>query len=194
MNISWKKYIDKTSSNSPRPLLVKTVALTEARGVALDLGAGALVDSRYLLEQGFEHVIAIDADDAASERAMEIAHPGFQFIQSRFEDYDFPLEQFDIINGQFAFSFIDPASFDLVMGAIKRALKVGGLISGQIFGDRDEWNVPGATSSYLTKEKFDEVFVGFEILYFEEEELDKETALGKLKHWHTFHFIARRVV
>lgn len=192
MEVSWKKYIDKTSTNGPRALLVKAVSFVESKSEALDLGAGALNDSVYLVEQGFARVTAIDADDAAKERASRIEHPAFVFLQKTFEEYVFCKNTFDIINGQFAFSFISPDYFTRVFDDIKGSVKTNGVITGQLFGDRDEWNIEGSGKNFVTREEFDELFRNFDILHFEEEESDKETALGTPKHWHTFHFIVRK--
>ena len=77
MQVSWRKYIEKTSINDPRPLLVEAVGHIVSRGSALDFGAGALVDSKFLLAEGFENVVALDNDEAAEERAREIVNPNF---------------------------------------------------------------------------------------------------------------------
>jgi len=49
------------------------------------------------------------------------------------------------------------------------------------------------------KEKFEYVISSFEdylkgltIISFNEEERDKETAAGEMKHWHVFHFIVKK--
>lgn len=193
MKVSWKKYIEKTSSNNPRPLLVEAITYVESKDSALDFGAGALVDSKYLLEVGFKKVIAVDSDDTSAEYASKIIDPAFTYNQKTFEEYQFDDDTFDLINGQFAFSFISPVHFEKIFESIKRSLKSGGVITGQIFGNRDEWNVEDSGKSFLTKNEFDELFSDFEVLKFTEEECDKETALGTMKHWHTFHFIAKKL-
>ena len=37
------------------------------------------------------------------------------------------------------------------------------------------------------------LFKGFEIIDFEEIEKDGKTGLGKIKHWHTYNIIARKI-
>lgn len=193
MQVSWRKYIEKTSINDPRPLLVEAVGHIVSRGSALDFGAGALVDSKFLLAEGFENVVALDNDEAAEERAREIVNPNFHFVRSTFEDYEYPTNTHELISGQYAFSFIRKEAFGKVMQKIFNSLKTGGVITGQIFGDRDEWNTADSDKSFLSKESFDNLFKNFEMLKFEEEEGDRETALGNMKHWHAFHFIAKKV-
>jgi ribosomal protein L11 methylase PrmA len=74
MIISWRKYIEKRSTASHRPLLVEALKYVGHRGVALDFGAGSMNDSKYMLAEGFEHVIAMDSDDAAVTFAHQICN------------------------------------------------------------------------------------------------------------------------
>ena len=190
--ISWKKYIEKTSTNKPRALLVEALPYVGSREAVLDLGAGALVDSKYLLSQGFKKVIAVDDDLAAEEKSQEIKDTHFSFVKTKFENYTYPPETYDLINGQYAFSFIQPDQFFDVMSDVFGSLKKNGIITGQIFGDRDGWNVSGSGKSFLTRQQFDKLFSTFSIIKIHEEEKDDKTALGKPKHWHLFHFIAKK--
>lgn len=192
MQISWRKYIDKTSSNAPRPLLVEALPFVKEKGSALDFGAGALVDTKHLLEQGFGHVTALDNDEASEERSKEIISENFVFAKNRFEDFDYPTNKYDLINAQFAISFIHKDRFTDVFTKILNSLKKGGIITGNIFGDKDEWNKPESDKTFLNKEQFDEFFSNLTIHKFAEEEYDKETALGTMKHWHTLQFIAEK--
>jgi len=45
---------------------------------------------------------------------------------------------------------------------------------------------------FLSREQVLELFSKFEKIYFYENEEDKKTGMGKLKHWHTFDVIARK--
>lgn len=45
---------------------------------------------------------------------------------------------------------------------------------------------------FLSKEQVLNLFNEFEIIEFKENERDGETALGKIKHWHTFDIIAKK--
>ena len=52
----WKKYQGRTANGKLRPLVVEALEQVTRRDSALDLGAGALNDTAYLLEQGFKEV------------------------------------------------------------------------------------------------------------------------------------------
>ncbi len=191
MHISWKKYIDKTSDRPPRPLLVEALQYVKEKKEALDLGAGALMDSKHLLGEGFSHVTAIDNDSASEERAKMIDSQNFSFIRTRFEDFLFPKNSYDLVNAQRTLSYIQPEQFKHVLNAVMLSLKPGGIFVGQIFGDRDQSILPGVTLTYLTKVQIQDIFSGMEILKMEEFEEDKLSTLGRPKHFHEFHLIVR---
>ncbi|MDD5152451.1 MAG: class I SAM-dependent methyltransferase [Candidatus Pacebacteria bacterium] len=192
METSWKKYIDKTSESKTRPLLVEALQFVKSKGEALDLGSGAQLDSKHLLSEGFKHVTSIDSDKTAEEYAKRIDSRNFSFVRSKFEDFTFPKEHFDVINAQFSLSYISPENFNLVMERIKASLKTGGIFAGQIFGDYDQSIIPGVRLTYLSKKQTEDLFSGMEIIKIEEKDVKKKSALGKLKRFHQFHFITRK--
>lgn len=189
---TWKTYYDKTKSAPPRPLLVKALPFVSEKNSALDLGAGALNDAQYLLSEGFEHVTALDSSPIAQEVADTLPPEHFLYVISTYENFDFKKEAYDLINAQYALPFNPPESFDRVFQDIITSLKPCGVFTGQLFGIRDEWNVPNSNKSFHTKEQVENIFSDLEILGFREEEGEKPTAAGPMKHWHVFHFIARK--
>lgn len=190
---SWKKYIDKKKGAPPRELLIEALNHVPGRTIAVDLGAGPLNDSIYLLEQGFEHVIAVDYDDAAEECAKDfLDEKCFSFVKSRFENFKFPPEV-DLINAAYALPFVERHVLEEVLKNIKESLKKGAVFCGQFFGDRDEWNVPDAKSTFFIRQEVERLFANMEMLkFFEEEEKNGQTAFGDPKHWHVFHVIVRK--
>lgn len=192
MQYSWRKYYEKTKNNPPRPLLVKALTHVSDRGSALDVGAGALVDSRYLLEEGFTAVTAFDVDETSRELAAAISDERFFFYKQSFTEFQYVKEAYDLVTGQYAFSFMSVKDFDQVFQQILDSIKVGGIVTGNIFGDRDGWNNGDGTKTFLTKEDCQLLFSDWEILLFNEVERDDETALGVPKHWHEFEIIARK--
>lgn len=188
---TWESYYQNTKDYPPRPLLVKGLDFVKQRDNALDLGAGALNDSKYLLSQGFENVTAVDKFEVAVQDAENIPKDHFKHVISSFEEYDFPKDKFDLVNAQFALPFVNPSNFDSVFQNIFNSLKNGGILTGQFFGDRDEWKkLPGMT--FLTKSQAVEYLNTLKIIFFEEDERDKKNASGEMKHWHIFHFIAEK--
>jgi hypothetical protein len=51
MTTNWKEYYEKIGNSSPRPLLVEAVKKCERHVAVLDIGAGSMADSIYLLQK-----------------------------------------------------------------------------------------------------------------------------------------------
>lgn len=80
------------------------------------------------------------------------------------------------------------------MARIHTALKRGGILVGQFYGDKDSWNVVGDYRTYYTEKDVRLLFSdsGFKILHFNSEESNGISRLGKTKHKHVIHFIVRK--
>ncbi len=185
----WERFYRFTQDSPPWPLIIRAVALLGRPGQALDLGAGAGRDTRYLLAHGF-HVTAVDRDPQAAALLARLAQPALRVVQSSFEDFAF--ETYDLINAQFALPFVPTRHFQSVFERVKRALQPGGIFAGQFFGIHDQWNTPDHAMTFLTREAAEERLQGLDALEFTEEDADGHVADGSPKHWHVFHIIARK--
>jgi tellurite methyltransferase len=190
--MAWKDYVEQTKANPPRQLLVQAVPLVIEKSRALDIGAGALNESRYLLSQGFEQVLALDFEPHAQAVADTLPSEHFSYVIRDVAKYAFPSQEFDLVNAQYALPFVKPQEFNRVLQNIYDSLKPKGIFTGQFFGDRDAWNVEHSGMTFHTKAEAMEVLSNCEVLYFTEEEAEKPTAAGASKHWHVFHFIVRK--
>jgi tellurite methyltransferase len=190
---SWEAYYAKTKERGPRPLLTKAIPYVVRREKALDLGAGVLNDAKYLLRKGFKHVTAVDKEAVAGDVARALPRKRFIHIRSSFENYGFPESAFDVITAQYSLPFIPPADFEAIFTKVKRSLVVGGIFTGQLFGDRDAWNVPPQSMTFLTRQGVERLLADMRILELLEEERDSPTVTsGQLKHWHVFHIISKK--
>lgn len=186
----WEEYVAKTKNAKPRPLLVKAADLVKEKNEALDLGSGAMNDVRYLVTQGFKHVTAVDSEPVATEIIKNFPSDKVSYVISTFENFDFEENKYDLVNSQYSLPFNPKESFDRVIASIIKSLKPGGVFTGQFFGERDEWNTPGANMTFINKDKAQRVLSNLKIVEFNEEDQEGNTAAGKMKHWHIFHFIA----
>ena len=93
---NWSQYINITKNKQPRSLLLQTLGYVKNKGAALDLGAGALNESMYLLDFGFKKVIAIDNEENL-ELTGKIDKNSFIFKKIRIENYDFLVDYFNLI-------------------------------------------------------------------------------------------------
>jgi len=65
---------------------------------------------------------------------------------------------------------------------------------GQFFGNKDSFNTKKYKNrlAFQTKKEVLDILSGFKILEFMEEEKEGKTVSGKQRHWHVFHFIAKK--
>src|SRR5260370_30475863 len=81
----WETFYRFTNDSPPWPLIVRAVSLLPHKGRALDLGAGAGRDTRYLVQQGFQ-VTAVDSDPHAVDILRSFQEGNVQVVQASFED------------------------------------------------------------------------------------------------------------
>jgi hypothetical protein len=186
----WTTYFEKTKNSKPRPLLVKAVELVQEKNEALDLGSGALNDVRYLVSVDFKHVTAVDSEPIAKDIIQFFPQEIVKYEISTFEDFMFEEGRYDLINAQYALPFNPKGTFAEVWTRIVSSLKNGGVITGQFFGTNDGWNTGTENMNFHTLEEATSLLADLDVAHFKEEEADKETAAGNMKHWHIFHFIA----
>ena len=187
--ISWKKYYETV--HQPNRLVRQALArYSGKKRRAFDLGAGNMRDSKYLLEQGFRTVVAIDE----SPDARQYASDGIVFQQ-------IPVNKFRPQKCSYAFGiscntlfFVPRLTAGRVVDRAYDALWPGGVFACNFLGERDEWvvsnqeNVSYLRSGYdveLLRDKYDPL----ELVEVEE---DRPTALGKPKHWHCWEMILQK--
>lgn len=186
----WETFYSFTKDSPPWPLLLRAVTFLPLKGQALDLGAGAGRDTRYLLQQGF-HVTAVDSDPHAIAMLRNFPHENLHIVKASFEDFAF--ETYDLINAQFALPFLPQRHFHEVFDRVKQAVRPGGIFVGQFFGIHDQWNTPDHDMTFLTREQVEAALEGLDLIELNEEDMDGHVADGSPKHWHTYHIMARRL-
>ena len=185
----WGRYFSLAGDDA-RPTLLAAADRFAAPGLAVDLGAGTGRDTAELLRRGWS-VIAIDREQEAINRLHELAGPDSGRLEtrvSRFEDTEWPA--CDLVNASFSLPFCPPGSFAGLWRRIVDSLPPGGRFSGQLFGERDEW--AGSGIVVQTRAELDDLLAPFEVERLDEFDGDGTTVIGKPKHWHVFHVVARK--
>jgi len=194
----WADYYRKTGMRPPRETLIFALDRFDAelgpedRRHAIDLGCGNGRDTIELLRRGWR-VFAVDAEKSAIDgligRPDLPAGAEIEGVVARFEEM--ALADADLVNSSFALPLVPPAAFPDLWDRILMAVRSGGRISCQLYGDRDSWvGNPGIT--FFTREGVDALLDPLDVEYFREEEDDSTTPRGEKKHWHIFHIVARR--
>jgi tellurite methyltransferase len=113
-------------------------------------------------------------------------------VPSRFEDFAFPADAYDLVNAEFALPFIRAENFAAVFARLLGSVRPRGLFTGQLFGPKDSWNVADSGMNFHPRAAVEGLLRGFELVELEEEDHPGKTKLGEPKHWHIFHILARR--
>lgn len=190
--LDWKNYFKKHISRKPREQLIKAISFCKGRENALDLGAGTLVESKFLIKSGFKKVIAVDGSRETKKFATKLNPKKFSLKISLFQNFNFPKKKYDLINAQYSLPFYGPKKFKSFIKKIKDSLKPNGIFVGQLFGVNDSWNTRNKEIAFHTKDEALKLLSGLKIIEFKEEEKDGKTTSGQEKHWHLFHFIAEK--
>lgn len=184
--IDWSEYYDMGRAQPPHELLVEALSYVKDRGKAIDIGGGALRDSKYLLQKGFD-VTVIDKSPILLEEASDMKNERLHPFVTSFEDFHFPVDEYIFASAIHSLYYCEPIYFSRVIINIKSSLKKGGVFCGQMFGAYDKWS-KNLQRSYQTADEAREYLKDMEVISFREE----ETAKGRTKHWHIYNFIARK--
>ncbi|MFA6295302.1 MAG: methyltransferase domain-containing protein [Candidatus Paceibacterota bacterium] len=183
----WSEYYDFTRAQPPRELLVEALSYVKDTGKVIDIGGGALRDTKLLLQKGYD-VTVIDRSPLLEKEAKEIKSDKLHTIVTTFEDFQFPVDEYILASAMYSLPHCEPEHFSQVITNIKASLKKGGIFCGQMFGDHDQWSKT-VHMTYLTVDKAKEYLKDMETILFRE----VETKEGETKHWHIYNFIARKM-
>jgi len=184
----------RTSSIKPPSLwLAEAVGLLKEKGEALDFGCGAGRDTKALLELGFK-VTAIDYDPKVETYLKRLPRQdNLIFICIPFEEFNFPIATYNLINAAFSIPYTPRDKFNNVFDKMKKSLKKDGIFVGQLFGAHDDWaKSPTTKTTFHTKEEVQLLFSDMELIRLIEKDYDGTLSDGTPKHWHSFHIIARK--
>ena len=199
VNENWENYYEKTGKRPPRETLLFALNKFDKANVkekktlrAVDLGCGNGRDTVEMLRRGWK-VLAVDAELSAIEGInARITGENKTLLETqvaRFEGVILPKSE--LINSSFALPLVSPVDFPDLWDKILDALVPGGMVSCQLYGDRDSW-VGNPTITFFAKSAIDALLFPLDVEYFREEEEDSTTPRGNLKHWHIYHIVARR--
>ena len=198
-NNRWHEYYAALDGKPPRDTLLLALDLFDNDQTgnliksAVDLGCGSGSDTLELLRQGWT-VLAIDAEEKVIPylKGYESEYPNQLTVKiSKFETIDFS-NQANLINASFSLPFCSPEYFPRLWDRIYNSLRPGGRFCGQLFGNRDGW-ATNTSMTFQTLKQVEDLFRGYELELFNEKEFIGDTALKGQKHWHIFHFVARKI-
>lgn len=188
----WTKFINDTTKYKPRKLLINGMKYLQSNKLALDFGAGGLRETRYLLNH-FDRVHALDGSPETAKLASTLRNKKkLDVFINEFSKFKYENYSYDLINAQFALSFITPKLFKKTIDRVINSLSKDGVFVGNIFGIRDAWNDGNHPEvTFQTLKQIREILQRLEIKYIRElyfkkyDKIDNETA-----PWNVIEFIA----
>ncbi len=176
----WDGYYDVIGGEHSSALEKAVREYGKDKGYALDIGAGNLRDTKFLLHEGFK-VTAVDPSPGSVAAAQKIDDPNFTMFQGFAGAYPFPENHFSIINAQQILFHFPKAKFDFIMEKIQSSLTSGGILCANFLGENDTWNSPEKNMTITPAKDLPEILKGFEIVYIKEHERDQTPEFAKGK-------------
>src|SRR5258708_24742415 len=149
----WSEFYEITRNKPPSPLLVKSLKFVVSKNKALDLGAGSLRDTKFLLSSGFKSVTAVDSDSSIIKEGNTVNDKRLEIANTSFDSFNYQPGEYDLLSAQFSLPFEVPDKFKDVWNKIKSSIRKNGIFTGQFFGVNDEWNIPGKKMTFHTKDE-----------------------------------------
>lgn len=188
-----ERYYKNTTYAKPNYTIKKFIELKIKPGNAIELGCGAGRDTVYLIKNRW-NVTGIDKENVESRIAAKLETEELKqlkFLKQKFEEIE--LEKNNLVVANFSLPFCNKNDFKKLWNKINNSILKDGYFVGNFFGINDEWKSTKEEMTFLTKEQVIELFKDFEIIEFKEVEKDGTTGLGKMKHWHIFNVIAKKI-
>jgi trans-aconitate methyltransferase len=190
----WENYNALRNGRHVRPLLIDALAHTgpgEGR-VAVDIGRGAGIETRWLLDAGWT-VYALDAD---AQPLGVLTSATTAATRSRLYAWEVDLNALpmlpsaDFIYSGYALPFTEPAHFHQMWSRVRQALAPSAILAVNLFGDYDSWAGTGQ-GTFMTETQTRALLQGLEVLRFHVQDEDGMAVSGP-KHSHVFDIIALR--
>ena len=185
----WTNYQNKTYGDDVCKLLIEFLDNYKIDN-AIDLGCGSGNESVYMVKNGIK-VLAIDRQlnkDFILNRLSDDEKKLISFKEGSFENIELPKTQ--LLTAFFSIPFCNPNNFDELWTKIYNSIEDNGYFVGQLFGDRDAWNVVDSINTFPIN-KVKAYLKKFKIIKLEEVEYVRES---DNKKWHFYDIIAQKKV
>lgn len=188
----WSDYFRVTRDGEVSPLVLDALSYVNSEAdKALDLGAGALRNSKYLASLRYS-VDAVDSAPGLIDESHLADNEKINPIVSEFDKFQFPERHYDLIVAISALLFNPPDTFEAVIKSILSSLKIGGVFCANFSGVEDEWAGDPAMT-FVQENELRQLLRDVEIIKFTESKRYTAKALGGKKWSHQFEVIAKRV-
>jgi SAM-dependent methyltransferase len=163
---------------------------------ALDVGAGPLNDTRFLLGAGLS-VDAVDRDPLVARLAGAINDRRLNFVQADIRNFNIARGAYALIVAIHALPFLERDDVFRLVPRLVDGLEKDGVLCCTMFGRNDGWAACRPRMTFLSRPEVETLFRPLEPLSILEARYDGTTASDQPKHWHVMRCIfraARQVV
>ena len=177
----WTNYQNETYGDDVCKLLIEFLDNYKVDN-AIDLGCGSGNETVYMIKNGIK-VLAIDRQlnqDFILNRLSDSEKQLISFKESSFEDVELPKTK--LLTSFFSIPFCNPNNFDELWTKIYNSIEDNGYFVGQLFGDRDAWNVVESINTFSI-DKVKEYLKNYNIIKLEEIEYVRESD-NKKRHFY----------
>lgn len=182
----WTQYHERVAEK-PNSLVVSILEkFVTGKSACIDLGAGNLRDSKFLLAQGFERVVAVDK----SEESLGFISDGIELHIMPIEEYEIEKDTFDFVFSCNTLFFLAPYQIALLFRKILAGLRPGGIFTCNVLGMEDQWVVTGGRVSAFTEPQIKALCKGFKILDIGDIKYIAESEHPKF--WHLWSIVVKK--
>ena len=192
----WTTYNQAQAGRPVRPLLTQALGYCHTPGRALDLGAGAGIETAELLAHGFQ-VHSVEPDERSKsliQNTIEQKAPDtlehWSHTVATAQEFTYEQHSYDLIYSGFALPFCPPEHFPAVWSQLLDALAPGGLLAVDLLGPKDSWATQPSIST-VERTWLEQSLKNLTLVQFDEKAHHGKTFTGE-KFWHIFTLIAQR--
>jgi trans-aconitate methyltransferase len=187
-----QSYAFLRAGRKPNPLVADAVNLLDDKhGRALDIGAGPLNNTRFLLDAGFS-VDAIDTDPFFLSLASALNNRRLNAVLADIRNAWIAPDAYSLIVAIHILPFLPRADLPWIMSSIVDGLAKNGILCCTFFGVRDSWAQRGRRMIFLSRSEISPFLTGLKQIEFSELVYDGADAQNRPKHWNIFRCILRK--
>lgn len=187
-----ESYASLRAGRPPNALLAQAVDLLPVRkGRALDIGAGPLNDSLFLLRAGLS-VDAIDSDPHTLSLAAGLNEPRLNVVRADIRDVRIATNAYSLIVAIHVLPFLPRADLFRTLAAIVDGLADRGILCCTFLGPDDSWAQRRPRMTFLSRLELTALLSQLQPILFSEHRYHGANAKDEPKRWHVFRCIFRR--